>query len=332
MIVQLTAAAGIQLEPEVVYTPDWASGVTTTFTDGPNEHPLSTQYYGDFIYAAATRYKGQIHYWEMWNEPDLPPNTWKDAATHSLKTYVDFVLKPGYLAVKQVDPAAKVLLGGLAGGADMQLIYAAGGGPYFDIGNYHEYSPGAGGDAAGMDQARGAMNANGDNNKPLWLTEFGYKTQPDIYGASSANADGSTPDEEVQAQLVRGVYALKGLQAIFFYQLHDTDVVNASGVVVKQVHWGLVSRDLTHRKLAFDAYKQAVGGALPPLALASSHTNGTSQGAVALWYTSGPSPTEVAWRRIQPSGRQQMWSSISTPVHNHSHTRSLRLNGKLDCD
>lgn len=265
MIVRLTSAAGIQLLPQVVYTPDWASGVTTTTTGGgPNNHPLSAQFYGDFVYATVTRYKGQIHFWEMWNEPDIPADTWKDSATGSLQTYVDLILKPGYQAVKQADQTAKVVLGGLAGGFDMQKIYAASGKSYFDIGNFHQYAPAAGGVAAAMDQARGAMNVNGDRNKPLWLTEFGLKTQPD--GSGPINATPDVPaDETAQATMITSVFAFKGVRAVFYYQLHDTSVYNASGAPIKDVYWGLVSHDLSVRKPGFDAFKAAPVGDVPPL-------------------------------------------------------------------
>ncbi len=251
-IVRLTQSAGIQLVPQVVYTPDWASGVTTTTSDGPNEPPQSAQYFGDFVYAAVTRYKGQIHYWELWNEPDYPDHTWKDyARTNSLQSYVDLILKPGYLAAKQVDPSVQVLLGGLAGDSVMGKVYAAGGGPYFDIGNFHSYlrSPGV---AAGKDHVRGAMNQNGDKVKPIWLTEFGVEAQ-------------GSNDEAFQARLIHDVYQLQGLQAIFLYQLHDTDVY-ADGSVLKHAYWGIVSHDLTHRKQGFDAYKAVAGAPLPLLA------------------------------------------------------------------
>ena len=267
MIVQLTAAAGIQLDPMVVYSPDWASGITATTSGGPNEHPLSAQYFGDFMLAAATRYKGQIHYWEMWNEPDFASHTWSDAASGSLQSYVDFILKPGYQAVKQVDPTAKILLGGLAADSNMQTVYDAGGGPYFDIGNFHDYSLTAAGVATAMNHARAMMNANGDSNKPLWLTEFGLKTQPDGGSASSGGASGPTGDEAAQATLIKGVFGMTSLQAIFFYQLHDTAVYSSSAVIAKQVYWGLAHHDLTYRKQGFDAYKSEPSGSLPRLSL-----------------------------------------------------------------
>jgi hypothetical protein len=264
LIVQLATAAGIQLVPQVLYSPDWASGITATTSGGPNSPPKAAQYFGDFMFAAATRYKGQIHYWEMWNEPDYAPHTWNGTP----QQYVSLVLQPGYQAVKLVDATALVLLGGLAGDTNMGKFYAAGAQPYFDIGNFHAYLPAAGGDAAAMDHVRGAMNQNGDKTKPLWLTEFGYAAQ-------------DATSEVAQARLIHDVYNGFKLQAIFFYQLHDTSVYDSGGNVVKQVYWGMVSADFSRHKQGFDMYQQAMGGTLPNLALAFSGATALSVGPLS---------------------------------------------------
>ncbi len=264
LIVQLTSQAGIQLVPQVVYSPDWASGVTATTSGGPNDPPQSAQYFGDFMTAAATRYKGQIHYWEMWNEPDYAPHTWNGTP----QQYVDLILKPGYQAIKQVDPAAKVVMGGLAGDTHMQTYYNAGAGPYFDIGNVHTYYAAGAGDGTGASHVRSAMNQNGDQLKPLWLTEFGWASRQ----ASTSCSDPAQPTdkaEATQAQLITDMYKSTILQALFFYQLHDTGVYASSGACTKGVYWGLVTHDLSRHKAGFDAYKNAAGGPLP--ALSNTH-------------------------------------------------------------
>ena len=263
LIVQLTTQAGIQLVPQVVYSPDWASGVAATTNGGPDDPPQSAQYFGDFMTAAVTRYKGQIHYWEMWNEPDAP-HTWSGTP----QQYVDLVLQPGYQAVKQVDPTAKVIFGGLAG-AKMQAYYTAGAGPYFDIGNVHAYYQASSADSTAFSLVRGTMNQNGDQQKPVWMTEFGWATRQ----ASSSCADISQPGDDgeaAQAQLISDLYKSTGLQALFFYQLHDTAVYASGDACAKAVYWGLVTHDLSRRKAGFDAYKNAPGGLLPALTTLSA--------------------------------------------------------------
>lgn len=285
LIVQLTSQAGIQLVPEVVYSPDWASGITATTNGGPNAPPTAAQYFGDFVFAAATRYKGKIHYWEMWNEPDYAAHTWNGTA----QQYVDLVLKPGYQSVKQIDSTAQVLIGGLAGDTNMQKFYTAGAQPYFDIGNVHTYYEAAAGDATGVTHVRGAMNQNGDTAKPLWLTEFGWSSAQDA-SVCFQDTQPSPSGEQTQAQLVSDMYRYTGVQALFFYQLHDTGVYDASGCI-KGVHWGLLTHDLSRRKPSFDAYKAAVGGTLPALALISPHL-AASESPLATWHVA---PDLVGW-------------------------------------
>lgn len=260
-IVEVASAAGIELVPVVDLTPTWASGVATTTTAGPNAPPLSASYYGDFMLALATRYRGRIRYWELGNEPD-DLHSWSG----TIQQHVDLRMKPGYAAVKSVDPRAQVILGGLALSTHMDAVYAAGGGGYFDVGNVHAYYIAAAADGTALQQVRGAMNANGDAAKPLWLTEFGYATH-----ASTTTPDEPAPSaklEQDQADLIGGVFGIT-IQAAFFYQLHDTNVYGAGGQLVKRVFWGLVSRDLSRQKPGFAAFQAAVGGP-PPVSLGGS--------------------------------------------------------------
>jgi hypothetical protein len=259
LIVQVANLAGIQLVPEVVYAPGWATGVPPTLDGGPSRPPLSADYYADFMRALVTRYRAAIHYWELGNEPDVSPNTW----TGTLKSYVDLMLKPGYEAVKEVDPRAEVVMGGLALSNKMSALYAAGAGPYFDIANFHAYYTASSADSTALDFVRQAMHANGDDFKPIWMTEFGLPSHiPTL--ANGPSDPISQPDEEKQAALVRGVYSGLKIQAIFFYQLRDTAVYDSAGRLIKLVYWGLVNRDLTRHKLSYDAYRDVTGGRLPP--------------------------------------------------------------------
>jgi hypothetical protein len=265
-IVRLATSAGLQLVPQVLFTPDWASGLTAS-QDGPQSPPRSAQFFGDFVFAAITRYKGQIHYWELWNEPNLDSHYWNGTA----KQYVDLILKPGYQAVKQVDPTAKVLIAGLVGGGPgfLSNVYAAGGGHYFDIANAHAYFPVVDGVSTAVHLMKGVLSENGDSQKPVWLTEFGLVTQPD--GAPGNSGTIKTPNDEAdQAQLISDVFSDLNVQAIFLYQLHDTSPFGPGGALLGVEYYGLVSRDYKHHKLGFEAYKDAAGGPLPAFAGASA--------------------------------------------------------------
>lgn len=262
LIVRLATAAGMQVVPMVVYTPDWASGVHTTTTGGgPNDPPLVAAYYADFVTAATTRYKGQIHYWELWNEPDYATHTWNG----TLGQWVQLVLKPGYQAVKAVDPHAQVVMGGLAGDTHLADLYQAGGGPYFDIVSFHAYYPVAVADSTAWDHIRNALATNNEPKKPIWLTEFGRPTQTSgPPGAAAPTPQAQATAEQAQASLIKGVFSGMKIQAIFFYQLRDTAVYNSAGQIVKLVYWGLVTRDFSRLKPGFQAYADTPPGALKP--------------------------------------------------------------------
>lgn len=259
-IVRLATGAGMQVVPMVVYSPDWASGVRVTTSGGPNDPPLDARYYADFMTAAAARYKGRIHYWELWNEPDYALHTWSGTMTQ----WVSLVLKPGYQAVKAVDSTAQVVLGGLAGDTNLGAVYQAGGGPYFDIVSFHAYYPVAVADSTAWDHIRAALATNNDTKKPIWLTEFGRPTQTaGAPGAATPTPAAQATAEQAQASLIKGVYSGLKIQAIFFYQLHDTAVYDSAGKIVKLVYWGLVTRDLSRKKPGFQAYADVPRGALP---------------------------------------------------------------------
>ena len=255
-IVKAAGDAGIQLVPEVYYTPSWAGGQPLTINGGPNAPPTSAEYYGDFVYALVSRYKNRIHFWELGNEPDYGPRAWNG----TLEQYVALMLKPGYESAKLADPRSKVLIAGLASDNHMAAMYKAGAGPYFDIASFHAYYSASAGDSTAMDHVRGAMRANGDVNKPIWLTEFGLATRnPDT---SSVRTEESPAAETAQARLIHDVYAGLKVDAIFFYQLHDTAVFSASGPI-KYVYWGLVSRDFAQSKPSLNAYRDAPSPDVP---------------------------------------------------------------------
>ncbi len=201
----LAADRGLKILARVDNQPDWARSDKVFPLSGP---PDKIQDYADFLNAVATRYKGKIQAYEIWNEPNLarewgnqPPNP---------GDYVT-LLKAAYHAIKSADPAALVITAGLApttaSGAiampDVDFvrgIYKAGGAKYFDALGAHgagfkappEMSPddvakdpnyNHGEKAAGriycfrhIEDVRKVMVDNGDAKKRLVVLEFGWTT------------------------------------------------------------------------------------------------------------------------------------------------------------
>ena len=97
----------IQVIPYVAYTPDWAARDAKDFWKQP---PRDPQVYADFMFAAAQRYRGRIHSWEIWNEPDN-----KDYWLGSADEFATLVMEAAK-RIREADPSAVLVLGGMANG------------------------------------------------------------------------------------------------------------------------------------------------------------------------------------------------------------------------
>jgi hypothetical protein len=145
-------------------TPAWAAKDYHT-TCGPiKEDELET--FASFLRDVVTIYSGYPYYvknWEIWNEPDTDAlesvdgfGCWGDATDEYFGGgYYAQMLTKVYPAIKSVDPASRVLVGGLLLDCDPVLcltpaqsdkpakflegILAAGGGNYFDGISFHAY-------------------------------------------------------------------------------------------------------------------------------------------------------------------------------------------------
>jgi hypothetical protein len=121
---------GLKLMVRVDKEPDWA---------GPP--PGNTDHFADFLTALVTRYRGRIHAYQVWNEPNLA-REWGNKPPNA-QEYTG-MLKKAYQVIKQVDPSAIVVSAGLAPTTELsqravpdtqfvQNMYRAGAKPYFDM-------------------------------------------------------------------------------------------------------------------------------------------------------------------------------------------------------
>ncbi len=124
---------GLDIVARVDKEPTWAK-------KGATKGPVASYAdYGDFLFKMATRYKGKIRAYEIWNEPNLG-REWGGQA--DAVEYVK-MLKIAYERIKQADPQAAVVTAGLspttAWGENvpdedfLKRMYVAGAKPYFDF-------------------------------------------------------------------------------------------------------------------------------------------------------------------------------------------------------
>ncbi|MCL7451563.1 MAG: cellulase family glycosylhydrolase [Anaerolineae bacterium] len=140
-IVEQAESVGLHVIARLDSDPTWASGQAYPNTDNIiMTPPEDYQDFADFCYALASRYKGRIAAYQLWNEPNLS-REWGGMAPDP-EGYVD-LLKEGYEAIKRADPNAIVISAGLAPTTRwdhvampdteyLQRMYAAGAAPYFD--------------------------------------------------------------------------------------------------------------------------------------------------------------------------------------------------------
>lgn len=155
--------------------PDWAASTTT-------DPPTDMAYYGDYLRHIAAMCKGRVHVYEMWNEPNL--SAWWTGTAAQFKA----LAQAGYAGIKDADPNAIVILGGLNTNDTTYLasLYTAGiahGTTHGAIG-VHPYcgsqSP-AYSDAdpekefGGISDIRAVMTTNSDTSD-IWLTEIGWSS------------------------------------------------------------------------------------------------------------------------------------------------------------
>lgn len=152
---------GVKLLPLLLYTPSWDGATLSS--------PPSVEGWRGFVSAVARRYRKTVAVYDLWDEPDSSLYWTGDAGD-----YVRTVLKPGYQAIKAANRRARVVLGGPKT-ADLDwlnAVYQAGGGKYFDIMSFHDYSA----DRRILDHARqvqALLRAHGQGKKPIWLGEYG---------------------------------------------------------------------------------------------------------------------------------------------------------------
>ncbi len=125
-----------------------------------------------FAKNAAAEFSGKVTAWEFWNEPDehfcFDP-AWDYAAG----------MKAAGAGFRAGDPEATVLIGSNAQHPIprfIQLSVANGSAPYFDVFNFHTYSP-AGALIQMSSQKHAFLATQHVPDMPLWLTEIGWRGQ-----------------------------------------------------------------------------------------------------------------------------------------------------------
>jgi hypothetical protein len=223
--------------------------------------------FANFARDSVNRYKNDIHIWEVWNEEN-GPSFWKpspDAAAYAR------MLRATYLAIKQADPSAQVVIGGIDRNdyGYLNRVYAtlktfpnaAANHYFFDALACHPYGDnrppesddpafiysGMDRNFAGLPKMKAAMDAQGDTGKHILVTEMGWTVTdvPWTKGVGAAN----------QAAYLTRAYQMAQdwpwLDCMMWYGFRNWNT--------EEDPFSLVDLDLTPRP-SFDAFKAAAAG------------------------------------------------------------------------
>lgn len=235
---QLMLTAPEAARPDSLYEPVFSDG---SDTPGPGKTINPGNVWARFVYAAVERYRPGgalatqlgwgagvgVRAWEMWNEPDLAM-FWDDSEADYAR-----LLKVGYLAARHADPAAKILLGGLAYFEDDAFLervlqvfdgdpLAAAHGYFHDIVAVHNYHY-AWHSWWYVFRTEQTLATRG-LQKEIWLNETGVPAWNDYPGPvwDPHSPWRATMTEQADYVLQNAFYAtFAGADAIFHFQLYD---------------------------------------------------------------------------------------------------------------
>jgi len=240
--------------------------------------------WGNWVYRVVSRYRGRIRCWEVSNEPDLAPVPPPHYAA---------LVKAAYVMAKQADPACFV---GAFSTAGINLPFITGGlrngvGGYCDFITVHPYqwcqayNPDL--MLSQLASLEKVLADNGAGGRPVWMTEFGWPSQP-VGGVSEGR------QAELLAQLYLTCAAVEKYKTFWYcsgdYPAAPTD---------QEGYFGLFRGD-GRPKPAFYAY----------LTVAK-----TLDGARGLGRATTAPPGCAAWRYRLRDGRAALalWSADDQP-------------------
>ena len=191
-------------------------------TDGSG----TNQHWVDWVTAVATRYKGQIKYYEIWNEPTIS-TMWQGSDAQLVRMTQDahcIIAGTGCSSQSTytqtgIDPSAGVTTpafvsapGGLDVGPALDNYLNAGGGPYVDVIAFHAYVAYLSHQpelvVSETASVQSVMASYSQQNKPVFNTEGGWGAQK------------SMPDPDLQASWLARYHILQqssGLARSYWY-------------------------------------------------------------------------------------------------------------------
>jgi polysaccharide biosynthesis protein PslG len=250
-IVEAARDNGVAILGILDYSALWASRDPSGRDD--KYPPRDPELFARYAEAVVGRYRGAVAYWEVWNEPDHG-GFWKGSAEEYAA-----LLARAYPRIKAANPAAQVLVGGLAQGGRsdpgfLDGLLAVCGRPdarCFDIFAFHTNFRTPADIERQFAENGQRLRAHGIT-APVWITEASYTSDP-----RQQHVPGYEGGDDAQARYLVDTTTLSlklGADRVFWATLYDyrkdAGVYTASGL-----------RTVDGRaKPAYDAYRRLARG------------------------------------------------------------------------
>jgi GH35 family endo-1,4-beta-xylanase len=173
--VQTASQHNVEILLTLGQTPTWASARPAELSNsvpGGAAEPANLQDWRDYVLTVATRYRGRVHQFEVWNEPDD-----RRQFSGTVGMMVEMTREAAEI-IKKVDqnnilvsPSPTV-----AGVKWLDEYFAQGGAKYIDAVGFHFYATPRPPENLPtiISSVRRVMAAHGLSDKPLWDTESGW--------------------------------------------------------------------------------------------------------------------------------------------------------------
>ncbi len=172
--VKLAEEHHVQLIYVLGNTPAWSAqdpnATSNEGIPGASSPPTDVLDWQDFVRTVATRYKGKIQAYEIWNEANLA-GYWTGSEASMLR-----MVQIAYSTIKQSDPAARVLAPSVVAQSGLDWLsnfLSAGGANYCDAVAYHLYSTNKSPESL-LKYYQDAVALGEQWGKAVWNTEVGW--------------------------------------------------------------------------------------------------------------------------------------------------------------
>ena len=222
VIVESARAEGLEIMARLERPPRWATQDWEPENPASQKPPDDLERFGDFVEAVVSRYKGDIRYFQIWNEPNLW-GEWGESDPDAAE-YVE-MLRIAHDRAKGANPEAVIVVAGLAPTTErgprnisdilyLQRMYFLGAKDYFDIASTMSYGLLTGPNDIRIGERwtnfprailwRDVMEAFGDSNKPIWASEYGWMALPEGW-SGRPSIWGNHPVETQSSWTVDGI-------------------------------------------------------------------------------------------------------------------------------